>query len=48
MCIRDSNNVEMIEFQEEVNQLRREGAIAEETGETDISGILRQNIEENN
>ena len=43
-----SNNVEMIEFQEEVNQLRREGAIAEETGETDISGILRQNIEENN
>ena len=38
----------MIEFQGDVNQLRRESAIAEETGLTDISGILRQNIEENN
>ena len=35
-------------LQEDVNQLRRESAIAEETGLTDISGILRQNIEENN
>ena len=43
-----TNNVELQEFQEEANQLRRESEIAEETGLTDISGILRQNIEENN
>ena len=35
-------NVEMEEYEEEANKLKKEAAIAEETGETDISGELKK------
>jgi len=38
----DSDNEEMEEFDEEVNELKEESAIAEETGQEDISGELRK------
>ena len=38
----ESNNEEMKEFEEERNKLKEEAEIAEKTGETDISGALRE------
>jgi len=42
----ESNNEEMKEFELEANELRRQRDIAEETGKTDISDVLKQNISE--
>ena len=39
---KDSDNEEIKEFDEEVNKLKEESAIAEETEKTDISGELRE------
>ena len=42
----ESNNEEMKEFELEANELKRQRDIAEETGKTDISDELKQNISE--